>query len=82
MKSNVSADVLNLKIEVLASILDKYSINRDYLYICNLEDLILVLVESKEFYRSYYIDYIKSGKEDMLINNIILPFLKSKLFTQ
>lgn len=79
-KENIDGDLLNLRIAGLLDILNKDCINPGHSEISSLDDLIRVLEQSKEFYRTYYIDYIQNGKEDKSINDIALPFLQIEMF--
>lgn len=79
-KDNLDVDLLNSRIVKLLNILNKYSINPGHPEISSLDDLIKILEQSKEFYMLYYMDYVKSGKEDKSINDITLPFLELESF--
>ena len=60
--------------------LNKYNVNSGYKEIESLDELILTLYETKEFYKSYYLDYVTTGKEEMSINDIAMPFLNFEFF--
>ncbi len=79
-KNTVDADLLNSRITRLLSLLNKYNVNPGYKEIKSLDELILTLFNSKEFYMSYYLDYVKTGKEDKSIDGIAMPFLQLEFF--
>lgn len=78
-KENIGFD-LTERIEKLLTIINKYYKNSNYPNILSLDDLINVLEQSKDFYKVYYIDYLKNGIEDKSINDIVLPFLQLESF--
>lgn len=79
-KENVDVDLLNKRIVRLLNKLNKYNINSGYPKISSLDELIEVLEQSKEFYKEYYIDYMRTGEWGKSINNIALPFLELESF--
>lgn len=79
-KDDVDVDLLNSKIVKLLNIVNKHSINPGYSEISSLDDLIKVLEQSKEFYKTYYVDYMQNGKSDKSIDDIPLPFLQLESF--
>jgi len=78
-KENVDVDLLNSRIQKLLNTINKYSKNSEYPDITNLEDLISVLIESKEFYKTYYENYLNNRKLKS-IDEIVLPFLHLESF--
>lgn len=79
-KKTVDIDLLNSKLIRLFNLLNKYSVNPGQKEINSLDELISILNESKEFYMSYYLNYVKTGKEDKSIDNIVMPFLQLEFF--
>ena len=79
-KENNDVDLLNSRIEKLLCIINNYYITPGYTQIANLDELINVLEESKEFYREYYDNYVKCGFNNKSIDDIRLPFLQLQLF--
>ena len=79
-KDSVDMDLLNTRLIKLLDLLNKYNVNSGYKKIESLDELILTLAETKEFYKSYYLDYVRTGKEDMSINDIAMPFLQLEFF--
>jgi len=79
-KNNIGADLLNSRLEKLLKILNKCCITPGHQKICDLDDLIRIIEQSKEFYNIYYIDYVKNGRENKSINEITLPFLQLEMF--
>ena len=79
-KNTVDADLLNSRITRLLSLLNKYNVNPGHKEIKSLDELILTLIKSKEFYMSYYLDYVKTGKENKSIEDIAMPFLQLEFF--
>lgn len=82
LKAKVANDVgmLNERIKKLIEILNKCSINRDYPPIADFDDLIKVLIQSKEFYKKYYMEYYGEEIEAASINEIPLPFMQFDMF--
>lgn len=82
LKAKATNDVtmLNERIKKLIETLNKCSINKDYASIIDINDLIRILLQSKEFYKKCYIEYYGSGTETMSINDIALPFLQFDMF--
>ncbi len=60
--------------------LNNGSINKYYYSIEDCDDLIQTLIQSKEFYQKYYIDYYKKEIESASINEVRLPFLPFDMF--
>lgn len=73
-------DILNERVKKLIEILNKCSINKNYSPITDLNDLVRILMQSKEFYKKYYIEYCGEGKETSSIDDIVLPFLQFDMF--
>jgi len=84
LKSKKQHDItlLNDRLRKLIETLNKYSINKDYSQILDLDDLIKVLRQSKEFYRNYFIEYLSKGTESLSINDVALPFMQFDLFVR
>ncbi len=82
LKANtISArDVLNERMKNLTEILNKYSLNKDFSKIVDLDDLLSVLLQSKEFYQKYYLEYYQKGIETLSIEDIALPFMELDMF--
>lgn len=82
LKSKETNDImlLNERIKKIIEDLNKYSVNSDYSPITDLDDLIKVLMQSKEFYKKYYIEYYGTGVEMASINDIALPFIQFDMF--
>lgn len=78
-KVMIEIDILNERLKGLISLLNRCLINRSYDPISDLEDLIKVLNESKEFYRNYYIQYCEKGIETLSINDVKLPFMQLEM---
>ena len=72
--------LLNERIKSLIEILNKHSINKDCSPIADFDDLIRVLIESKEFYKKSYKEYIEKGIETTSIKNVTLPFMQFDMF--
>lgn len=79
-KDSVDLEFLNTRIIRLLNMLNKYNVNPGYKEIKSLDELILTLDETKEFYKLYYLDYVMEGKEDKSINDIAMPFLHLESF--
>ena len=79
-KNNVDNNLLNSRIRRLLDLINKYDLNGDYKEIASLDELISVFKQSKIFYMSYYLEYIKSGKETMSISDLPIPFLQLESF--
>lgn len=79
-RENIGFDLLNSKIEKLLMVLNKYSKNPDYPNISNLDELINILAQSKDFYKNYYINYLSGDSEEKNIDDIVLPFLELNFF--
>lgn len=79
-RENIDVDLLNSKLKKLFVILNKYSKNSKYNDITNLDELITVFEQSKEFYKMCYTDYAMNGKVEKSIDEITLPFLQLELF--
>lgn len=79
-KDSVDLDLLNTRLIRLLDLLNKNNVNPGYKKIKSLDELILTLAETKEFYKSYYLDYVRTGKEDKSINDIAMPFLHLEFF--
>ncbi|MDE5630281.1 MAG: hypothetical protein K2I70_01645, partial [Bacilli bacterium] len=75
-----NVDVLNERIKDLIDYLNQNSINRDYSPIKDLDDLIRVLIQSKEFYKNYYIEYYGKGMETSSLDELSLPFMPFDMF--
>lgn len=73
-------NLLNERFKKLIDTLNKHSINKDYSPMENLNDLIRVLIQSKDFYKKCYIEYCGEGKDTISINEIVLPFLQFDMF--
>lgn len=67
--------LLNDRISNLIVTLNKF-LNKDYSPMRDLNDLIKVLIESKEFYKRYYMEYYGKGNDILSINDIALPFMQ------
>lgn len=82
LKAKVANDVgmLNERIKKLIEVLNKCSINKDYPPIEDIDDLIKVLIQSKKFYKKYYMEYYGKGIETASINEIALPFMQFDMF--
>ena len=78
-KENIDVDLFNSRIERLLYIINKYDKNPDYSNITSLDDLISVVLESKEFSKVYYNNYL-TGKKLQSIDEIALPFLQIESF--
>ena len=79
-KENNDDNLLNSRIGKLLRIINNYYITPGYTQISDLDELINVLEESKEFYREYYDNYVKCGFNNKSIDDIRLPFLQLELF--
>ena len=79
-KNNIDNNLLNSRIRRLLDLINKYDLNGDYKEITSLDELISVLKQSKSFYMSYYLEYIKTGKETMSISELPIPFLQLESF--
>lgn len=80
-KSLNDITMLNEKMKKLIDTLNKYGINnKNYSRMEDIDDLIRLLLQSKEFYKNFYIEYYGSGKDNMEINDIALPFLNFDMF--
>ena len=77
---DVGEDLLNVRIQKIFTMLNKYSINSGHTNIGNLQDLINIVEESKEFYRMYYIDYLTNGFIERTPDELALPFLHLESF--
>lgn len=77
LKTMETNDLTNFndRISNLIVTLNKF-LNKDYSPMRNLDDLIKVLIESKEFYKKYYMEYYGKGNENLSINDIALPFMQ------
>lgn len=82
LKAIASNDInlLNERIKKLIDTLNKCGINKNYSPIVDLNDLIRVLMQSKEFYKNCYVEYYGEGKETTSIDEITLPFLQFDMF--
>ena len=82
LKENNDLDILNERIKKLIETLNIYSMNRDFSQITDLDDLIRILTQSKEFYKKCYIEYYGNGQETLSINDIPLPFIQFDIFVK
>ncbi len=79
-KATNDINILNERVKNLIGVLNKFGINDGYPPIVDLDDLIRILMQSKEFYKKYYIDYYGEGKDTTSINELALPFLQFDMF--
>lgn len=79
-RKNVDVDLLNSKITRLLHLINKYDINSGHKKITSFDELILTMNESKSFYKSYYLDYVKTGQTKKSINDISISFLHLESF--
>ena len=73
-KSNVDNALLNVRIKNLIKFFCYDNIKN------NMDGLIDAFLESKEFYMSYYLEYLNNGYLDKSINDIAVPFLDLEWF--
>lgn len=78
-KATNDVDILNVRLRRLIDNLNKYNI-KNHSPMSDLDDLIMILMQSKEFYMNYYKEYYGKGKETMSIDDIALPFMPLPLF--
>jgi len=81
-KQTNDLDSLNERLKKLIETLNKYSMNKNYNPIADLDDLIKILTESKEFYKKCYIEYYGKGDESLSINDTPLPFIQIDMFVE
>lgn len=79
-KTTIDGNLLNERIRRLIWMLNKYNINKDYPSIENLDSLIDLLIQSKEFYKKYYIEYYGQGIESTTINEVGISHLQIDMF--
>ena len=79
-RSTNDLDVLNERIIDLLDNLNNYSINRGHSQVRDLDDLIRILTESKEFYKKYYIEYYGKGMETSSLDELAMPFMPFDMF--
>lgn len=79
-REDIGDDLLNLRIQKVFAMLNNYSINPGCPDIVNLQDLLNIVEQSKEFYRMYYIDYLTNGFIERTPDELALPFLHLESF--
>ena len=81
-KNNIEMDLLNSRIDKLLNFINKCYINDGHSKISDLEHLIQTLEQSKEFYKNYYDEYVRTGTTELSIRDLTLPFLFFEFFVQ
>lgn len=79
-KETSDLDVLNNRLRYLINMLNKYSINQNCSPITDVDDLIRILIQSKEFYKKYYVEYYEKGIESASLDELALPFMSTDRF--
>jgi len=80
-KKDVDMALLNLRFERLFDFYNKYCANFNNNIVHSFDELIGTILMSKEFYLSYYVDYIEKGAVvDKSINDLAIPFLHLETF--
>ncbi len=81
-KATNDIDVLNERIKDLIDNLNQYSINKNCSPIGDLDDLIRILTQSKNFYLKYYAEYYGKGIETSSLDELALPFMPFDMFVR
>lgn len=79
-KDNLDLELVNSRIMELIEKINKYDINSNRKEITSFDELFKAVLESKEFYESYYMDYVKLRRERRTINEVVMPFLDIQSF--
>lgn len=80
IKTYVDINLFSENIKRLLGYVNRCFLNTDFEKINSLEDLIKSIEESIEFYMTYYLEYVKSGKEIKSISEVRIPFLQLEIF--
>lgn len=80
-QKTISKEILEEKAKRLINLLNKYNRNPNYPQINNIDDLIKIMNQSKDFYRTFYESYLEEGKE-LNIMDSSLSFFHLDMFVR
>lgn len=78
-KKSIDYSELNKRMERLINIINKNFMNSGFSSISDVDSLLMVLCNSKEFYLNSYKDYVLNGNQ-ININKVSIPFLDLEIF--
>lgn len=78
-KKSINYSELNKRMERLIKIINKSFMNSRFSSISDVDNLLFVLNNSKEFYLSFYKDYVLN-RNQININKVSIPFLDLEFF--
>lgn len=75
-KERYDLDILNDRLKKLIKAIDNTARTSDMSGVKNIEDLISIIEESKNFYKRYYVEVLSEGKSNLSVDDIALPFIQ------